>query len=503
MNNDLLYAFIRKVTVSDYKRFMGTDCMSQRSTLYESIANQWMEKIRTQQYAYGQRLPGTRQMAKLHEVSINTILNVQKVLESQGYIRAIERSGFFVCWQPTIDIKNTLVKQTSFFPSPKPVKHQKIVQALLQATQQHAILPLGAALPSSDFYPIEALKKSASKVIRRSTTFAKGYSFPPGEFKLRAILKNRLSLANCHLDEDDWVITNGCHEAIILALKAVTKPGEIVALESPTYFGLLQALDSLQLKALEIPTHPEQGIEIEALEEACHQWPIKACVLVTHFSNPLGSCLSTGKKQKLLSLLNKNNIPLIEDDVYGDLAFDGHRPPPIKSFDEQGMVLYCGSFSKTVTPNLRVGWIAAGQFNERIKHLKFTHSLASSSLEQDILAHFLEYGHYDRHIRKLQSTYRNLVLDTREHLIKYFPMGTLVSLPKGGFVLWITLPARISAMSLYEKALQHNISISPGELFTTSRKYRNAFRINCAHTWSAQYEKALELLGHISHQLLD
>ena len=474
----------------------------QKTPRYQQISNVLIKQIEAGVYEAGKKIPGTRQLAKQFGVSINTILTAQSRLENLDYLRAVERSGYFVCWESqSTSSSRSLPKTASFQPAPTLVKNQKIALSLIQATQNPNLLPLGAALPAPCFFPNETLKRCTSQVIRQQQAHLNTYSFPPGNLTLRKSLSKRLLLANCEINEEDWVITQGCHEALVLALKAVTQANDIVALESPTYYGLLQAIESLQLKALEIPTDPIEGIQLDALEKACAQWPIKACVIVSHFSNPLGCCPSLEHKKNLLAILNKAKIPLIEDDVYGDLAFDGHRPTPIKAFDTQGQVLYCSSLSKTVAPGLRVGWIAPGRYLEKVTYLKFTQSLACSHLEQEILAQYLNHGNYDRHIRKLQQQLSTQVLKCRELILKEFPEKTLVSLPKGGFVLWVTLPSNIQAMKLYEQALSYKISLSPGELFTTSRKYRNSFRINCAQPWNSKLIKAIQTLGRLTKEI--
>jgi len=482
---------------------------------YQQLAQKLAEQIRSHQFSPGERITSTRQLAQQHSVSMGTVQRAQQLLEDWGLIEARPRSGYFV--RATIDSPlangDPLPSHAADFePTPSLVRNQKMVLELVQRASQPEVLQLGATLPDQFYLPTKALQKSFSATLRNQSANAIShqsindqfinyqfinYQFPPGSLALRQQIARRMALSDCVIKAEDLVITNGCHEAILLALKAVTQPGDIVALESPTYYGLLQVIESLHLKALEIPTDPQQGVSLEALALACEQWPVKACVLVSNFSNPLGSIATPARKKSLVDLLASHQVPLIEDDVYGDLSFDGRRPAPLKSFDQTGNVIYCNSFSKTIAPGMRVGWIAPGRHLEQVTYLKFTQSLASPSLEQNALAHFLEHGHYDRHLRKIQAQLCGQVNRIRETLLGHFPAGTQVSQPKGGFVLWIILPEPFQASALHQKALQHNISIAPGELFTNSNKYKNCFRINAAIPWTKRLHDGLILLSEL------
>lgn len=462
--------------------------------LYQTLADSIAQQIQQQTLQTGEKLPGTRTLAKHHGVSINTVIEAQKLLEQRGLVEAKPRSGFYVCYRSPAA---AATEPTHFKPAPALVKNQQLVLDLLQATQNDDLLPLGAALPNPSFLPTDSLRKTISRSVRHHADDFNRYSFPPGLLALRRQIAKRMFGLGCNVGADDIVVTNGCHEAVLLALKAVTKAGDVVALESPTYYGLLQAVDSLQLKALEIPTDPVSGIDLDALERACKQWHVKACVIVSNFSNPLGSCPSVHRKKALLALLDNHDVPLVEDDIYGDLASNGERPAPIKQFDTTGNVLYCNSFSKTLSPGLRIGWIAPGRFTEQINYLKFTQSLATSTLEQQVLADYLASGQLERHLRRLRDKLATQIARTRQLVLEHFPKGTRVSDPKGGFVVWVTLPEGCDAMQLHEKASEQGISIAPGSLFTTGDLYGNCFRINCAQPWDVRYEQGLTTLARL------
>ena len=340
------------------------------------------------------------------------------------------------------------------------------------------------------------------QIIRAQPEEVHSYYIPIGCEALRNQIAKRLIDAGCSVNPDRVVITHGTTEALFLALKVVTQPGDTVAIESPTYYGLLEALESLHLKALELPTHPRGGICLENLESAFQKEKVAACAIVSNFSNPLGSCMSAPKKKQLVSLLNKYDIPLIEDDIFGDLCFAAQRPQAIKAFDTQGKVLYCASVSKTLSPGLRVGWIIAESYQSQIEQLKAVMNYSSSIAPQLTVAAFLANGGYDRHLRKLRRAYQSQMQHMLQAICQYFPSETRVTQPQGGHILWLELPSKVDAMVLYEQAYKHNISISPGIIFSASGGYRNCLRLNCGIPWSDSLEQAIKILGILSKKQL-
>ncbi len=297
------------------------------------------------------------------------------------------------------------------------------------------------------------------------------------------------------------MITNGCMEALNICLRAVTKPGDTVAIDSPCYFGILQCLDSLGLKALEIPTHPRDGVSLEALSYALDTQPIKACLFVLNFSNPLGSSMPDAQKERLVALLAEHDVPLIEDDIYGDLAFDGTRPRMAKAFDRTGRVLLCDSFSKTLAPGYRVGWCAPGRWLARVEQLKLVTSVATATLPQMAIADFLANGGYNHHLRRIRRLYAEKVGQMSRAVSASFPAGTRLTRPAGGYVLWVELPPAVNSLELFDRALAAGVSIAPGPIFSAKGKFRNFIRLNCGIPWSPEVERAVERLGRLARQM--
>jgi len=464
--------------------------------LYVRVARQLAGQIEQGLYQPGDRLPGVRRLARQFDVSVSTIVQAQGLLEDDGCIEARPRSGFYVRVPLWSQPESPAISRPTV--RPVPVTGQELVLRLVQTANEPDCVQLGAAVPAPDFLPSRAIQRALASVARSGGEQLAMYQFPPGCPQLRKQIARRMMEAGCRTSPDDIVITSGCQEALILALRAVAEQGEVVAIESPSFYGLLQAIESLGLHALEIPTDPATGISVEALQLALENWPVKACVLTANFSNPLGSIMPAEKKQILVNLLAEHNIPLIEDDIYGDLGFEGERPRALQAYDIRGGVIYCSSFSKTLSPGLRVGWMVPGRWREQVEYLKYVTSLAAPTLSQLAVAGFLHHGGYDRHLRQVRSAYARQVAIMTRAVGKYFPQGTRVTRPRGGFVIWVELPKTVNTLGLCQKALEQGISIAPGPIFSASGKYHNCLRLNCAQPWSDAIDRAIMTLGRMA-----
>ncbi|RQW82995.1 MAG: PLP-dependent aminotransferase family protein, partial [Geobacter sp.] len=303
--------------------------------------------------------------------------------------------------------------------------------------------------------------------------------------------------AGCSLAPDQFVITSGCLEAVTLSLRAVCRPGDTVAIETPIFYNLLQIIEMLDLKALEIPTHPRNGISLSALRYALEHTPIHACLVIPNFNNPFGSRMPEENKQELVMLLERHNIPLIENDVYGDLGFMSERPGIAKRYDRKGLVIHCSSFSKTLAPGYRVGWVVAGRFQESIEKLKAVSNIATATLPQMAIAEFLANGGYDQYLRKIRGVYGLQTSLMAKAVEGCFPKGTRVNTPSGGFVLWVEMPEAVDSIKLYEEALRCGITIAPGTIFSATGKYGNFIRLNAAY-WSKRIEQAVSTVGELA-----
>jgi DNA-binding transcriptional MocR family regulator len=470
--------------------------------LYETIAETIAHQIVKGSFAFGDRLPSLRRVSVQHRVSVATAAHAYVALEQRGLVEGRPKSGFFVRaprWSAGAELQTS--RPT---PRPRAVSMGDLRAHIFELSADPAILPLGAATPSMELLPVAKLNRLVGAAARQAGGAAVAYAPLTGIPSLRRQLARRALEWRCRLAPDDFIVTAGASEALLLALRAAVKAGEIVALESPTYFGVLQLVESLGLRALEVPTHPRLGMDMDGLEHLLRTQPVKAVLSIPSFGNPLGACMPESHRRRLVELVTAKRIPLIEDDIYGDLALPSlPRPPAAKSFDTDGWVMLCSSISKTVAPGWRVGWIAPGpRYFDAVRRLKSASTLATASIPQLALAAFLREGGYDRHLRGLRRHYAQQVARMAHAVAESFPEGCRVSRPDGGFVLWIELPRSVDSVELHGRALAAGISVAPGPLFSAQPgRYQNFIRLNCGHPWSDRVQQGLEVLGRLVGRL--
>lgn len=467
------------------------------ANLYSELAGHLARSIDKGLFQPGDRLPAVRVTSNNEGVSPATVVAAYRHLELEGYVEARPRSGYYVRTR----LQSGLAEPKPSRPgsSPKPVTGQELVLRLIKNISAPDVVQFGANIPASDFLPSRAVSRALTAIARTASPAIMTYEVPPGLPQLRLQIARRLAEIGCLTDPDDIVITSGCQEALYLSLKCTTSPGDVVAIESPAFYGLLQAVDSLGLKALEIPTDPREGMSLEALELALEQWPIKACVLVPNFSNPLGSLMSDERKRALVDLVNRYpQVTLIEDDIYGDLSFEGPRPGILKSLDTKGNIIHCASFSKSLASGLRIGWVVSQEHREQLEYEKFVTNCASSTVNQYTVTTLLEKGVYERHLRSLRLALAQNTSRLIERIGQHFPDSTRVTRPEGGMVLWLELDRDVDTTRLSHEALARGISIAPGQIFSSaSNKYRNCLRLNSALAWNERAEQAIATLGEL------
>ncbi len=466
-----------------------------RQPLYEQVAGRIAALIESGTLRPGDRVPSLRRVSGQQRVSLSTTLQAFGLLESRGLIEARPQSGFYV--RPRFEVLTPQPRRASV-PSPTTkVDLASVLATLLRAAADPTLVGLGAAAPSAELLPGRKLARLIGPILRRNAGHD-AYSTAPGLLELRREIARRAVDWGALLSPDDVVTTCGGTEALSLALRAVTSPGDTVIVESPAYFGVLLLLQDLGLKAVEVPTLPQTGFSIEALRTALALHRVKACVAAFNCHNPLGFVMTDEAKREIVELLARHEVPLIEDEVYGDLAFGDVRARPAKAFDRHGLVLYCSSFSKTIAPGYRVGWIAGGRFHQRIVDLKFTTTLATPTLPQLAITAFLRGGAFDRHLREMRVACQRQVERMREAIGRYFPPGTRVTRPAGGFLLWVEMPAEVDSLRLFDEALAQGISITPGSVFSARLRFRNCTRLNCGRPWSDAIENAVATLGRLA-----
>jgi len=466
----------------------------QDAFLYEQVASDLAELIRQGTFRAGERIPSVRQLSRQRRISITTVLQAYMLLENLGLIETRPQSGYYVRSKPPQLLPEPEMSAPQLDPTLVSVR--ELVMMVLKDSTNLDLIQLGAAIPNTELVIPAKLNRIMASIARKTEHSYNTYDIPPGNEALRVQIAQRAVGIGCSLTPADVVTTSGCLEAFTLSLRAVCKPGDTVAIESPMYFGVLQVLESLDLRALEIPTHPRDGISISALKFAIEHNSIQACLVLSNFNNPLGSCIPDENKQVLVELLTDHEIPLIEGDVCGELYFSGPRPSVCKAYDRKGLVLLCSSFSKDLVPGYRVGWVAPGRFKATIEWLKYTTNVATATLPQVAIAKFLESGGYDHHLRSIRKLYASFVSQLSQAVMHYFPQGTRVTRPNGGIVLWVQLPDYADSLELYKQALQIGITLAPGYIFSATHQYKNFIRLNAAW-WSYETDRAMRRLGEL------
>ena len=463
--------------------------------LYRQVVDLISDNIESGALMPGDRLPSLRRMSHRIGVSIPTVRQAYVELERQRRVQSRPQSGFYVRGLPT----NELVRPSPAFrrsARPIPVIGRSLMDRVYDGLYTPGVVPFGIANPCMVKPAAKALHRTMKRVMARAQERSLAYAPTLGEAGLRRQIAYRyLDTVGGKIDPDNICITNGGQEALFLALQAVAGKGDVIAVESPTYHGLLELIDSLGMLAIEIETCPEEGITLSALRKTLKAHPVKACMFSTTLNNPLGVSMPEELRQELVEILEAHGVVLIEDDVYGDLLFDGHRPKPAEFFSRSGSVMTCGSFSKTIAPGYRIGWLIAGQYIDQITQLKRSFSCSSGLLQQLTLSEFLATGDYDRYLKTLRPELQCNAERMSAVVAQYFPRQTRTSKPVGGCVLWLELPKKVDSEILFELAIEAGISIAPGLIFSPCNRYRNFIRLSFGHPWSEQIEESIEWLG--------
>lgn len=462
--------------------------------LYERLARDLETLIRDGTLRAGARAPSIRALCRERAISPASVVRAYELLEARGLLESRARSGFFVTGVTATPPAPPIARQ------PERVEVSQLVFQILEATRHRDCVPLGSAFPSPELFPLGQLGRHLAFVAQHLDPWSTVEDLPPGSLTLRRQIAQRYRLGGAEVSPDEIIITAGGLEALNLALQVVTAPNDIVAIESPSFYGCLQAVERSGRQAVEIPTTPEQGLDLDVLERTLRDVAVKACWFMTTLHNPLGASLSAAAKERLVQMLAARNIPLIEDNVYSELFFGRDRPRITKVWDTAGLVLDCGSFAKSLAPGYRLGWIAAGRFAAAVRKSKITTSLATSIPIQAAISRYLDTGVYDRHLGKLRRTLERQQAKLVDALESHFPSECSWSCPLGGYQLWVQLPEGTDALELHARALEHNISIAPGPIFSARREFAHAIRLNYGHPWTAACDRAIKTLGELITQ---
>lgn len=448
----------------------------------------------------GDKVPSLRRMSEDQSVSISTVMQAYMELETVGVLEAKPQSGFYVS-KGTFAPREQMEK-TKPSKQPMQVTNSDHIQTVLDAMVNPSIIPLGCAIPSSELLPHKELLNIMKKVLNMDNDSNMEYGDTKGAKFFRQQIAYYMNMNGNSVHSDNIIVTNGASEGMSLALHALTSPGDLIVMESPSYFGFMHLLETSKVFAMELPTCPEYGVEIEDLYNAVKRYGVKAFLTQPNFGNPMGHSYPEEVKKEIVEICSRFNVPIIEDDINGDFAFNGKRGSNLKKYDTDGNVIHISSFSKTLSSGMRVGWIEAGKYLDQILRQKIATSMATNEVTQLTIAHYLASGKYPRHMRKMNNAIKNQIQAYTMKILKYFPEGTKISEPSGGFVLWVELPDGIDTNELLPKTLSENISFTPGAIFSSQDRYHNFMRINCGHPLDERIEGGIKRIGELCKEAL-
>jgi DNA-binding transcriptional MocR family regulator len=464
-----------------------------KDPLYQKVASGLEDQIKNGTLKTGDKLPSLRTLHREQDVSLTTAIQAYLELESRGLIVSRPQSGYYVNYRPS---RLSIPSVNKPLAEEEPECVEALITKMYSTLTAKDVTKFSMGVPENELLPIAKLNKELVNAMRNLDGSGTQYDTIQGNLKLRNAIARLTYTWNGSLSGEDIVTTAGAMNALSLGLLALTQKDDTIAVESPVYSGILQLAKNLGLKVIELPTHPVTGVELDGLKKVLPK--INVCLLISNFNNPLGSCMPEEHKKQVVRMLGHRGIPLIEDDLYGDIYFGGSRPVPCKFFDEEGLVLWIGSVSKTLAPGYRVGWIAPGKFKEKLIHQKLVHTFSSTAITQEAVANFLEKGRYEHHLRKLRRELHANSLQFARAIADYFPEGTKISRPQGGFMLWVELNKNIDTADLYDRAIRQKISIAPGRMFSLQNQFNNCMRLSYGQRWSGMIDNKLKQLGKIA-----
>jgi len=479
---------------------MRTTKFSTDDHLYLQVANGVERMITDDILKIGDKLPSVRLLSEEYGISMGTAFQAYYHLEGKGLIESRPKSGYYVRFNFRRFPDLPKVIQTE--PVSSEVSVKETINSIYGDIASHIKMNFAIAVPDASLLPTAKLNKSVIQALRKSKDHCIAYENTQGNIDLRKQIAKLAFNWGGKFKTEDIIVTSGCLEAINLCLRAVTQNGDTVAVESPNYFGIYQSLENMGLKVVEISCDLAMGLDIGCLEKSIEKFNIKACIVTPNFNNPSGSCMPEENKKRLVEVITKYNIALIEDDIYGELYFGRSRPRTCKYYDTKGLVMHCASLSKSLAPGYRIGWTIPGKFIEDVKQIKRTSDISSPSLTQAAMAHFLGNGRYEYHLKNLRRALHTQYLKYTQAVIEYFPEGTKLSRPQGGFVLWVELPKKVNASKLRSEAMRHHISVVPGKIFSVRCNYNNFIRISFGKPWNEDMDYGLMMLGKIVKKMM-
>ncbi len=463
---------------------------------YARLADDLEDKIRDGIYRVGEKMPSLRKLHDQTGLSITTVYQAYIELEKRGIVEPRQKSGYYV--QPLLGKILPPPNVRELQPKAKKVTINALAHAIVEDMSNSDYLQLGGSTIMPELLPFKQLTRMmrslSMDIMKRSLM---RYEAPYGNAELKRQIVKRMVGQARQSAMDEMIVTGGCIEAVNLCLRAIGGEGDTVVVESPTYPWFLQIIKEQNKFALEVPTDPQSGIDLVQLERALTNNNVSACLLVPNFQNPLGCVMTENNKKTLVAMMAEKKIPIIEDSIQGELYFGKKRPTTLKSYDRKGLVLYCSSFSKILSPGLRVGWTLPGRYTDRVRRLKMYGNVSSPTLNQELVAHFLKDEAFDRHLRRLRTALQNQIANTALAIARHFPQNTRITAPAGGMTLWVELDRRVNGIKVFHAAREKKISIFPGAICSTTDAYNHCIRINCGYPWNEELDAGIRTLAGI------
>ncbi len=470
---------------------------------YRRVEQQLLAMMDAGELSPGARLPSLRRLSGCMGLSVATVNRAYVELERKGVVEARPRSGFFV--RRHVRSVQTPQRKARAAETPRAVTRGGLISTVLEAVGDHELLPLAVVCPAEEVLPGKTLARMARAVLQEQPDAALGYGPVHGLDALRRAVAFRAPDWGTSIKPEELIITGGALEALYISLRCLTRPGDTVIIQSPTYYCFLQLLETLGLRAIELPSCPEDGVDPAHLDEAVRTYPVAACILCPSFNNPDGSLVPEEVKAEIVRILDRAEVPLVEDDVYGDLHFGGPRPRACKGYDrpgEESNVILCSSFSKVLAPGYRVGYMAPGRFMDKALEVKATTNVCCPSLTQLTVAEYLNRGNFDRHLKQLRTAIQSQMQAMRHAVARHFPAGTRVTDPAGGSALWVELPPNgpglRDGVELFYRAKQFGVGVAPGNIFSAHDSFRNCIRLSCNGVWNERMDSGIKTLGRLA-----
>ncbi|MGB9938165.1 MAG: PLP-dependent aminotransferase family protein [Methanobacterium sp.] len=379
--------------------------------------------------------------------------------------------------------------------------HKSFIREILKVTEEPDIISFAGGLPNPKSFPVTKIGEAVSKVLSKNGDEILQYSTTEGYLPLRKYIAQRYSKIGLKVDADEILITNGSQQGIDLISKVFINKGDKVLVENPTYLAAIQSFGLFEPQFKSVPLL-EDGADINALKKIFDENEIKLFYSVTNFQNPTGVTYSKEKRQQLAEILKNKDVIFVEDNPYGEIRFLGEDILPVKSYLESAVLF--GSFSKIVSPGMRLGWIVANEETmEKIIIAKQASDLHSNYFTQRVVYQYLIDNNIDEHIEKIKRMYRNQRNLMVSMIENHFPEGVKYTKPEGGMFLWVTLPEGLSSMDLFELSIKENVAFVPGKAFFADGGGNNTLRLNFSNADEEKIEEGIKRLGKAIHKLME